>query len=204
MSIIEIWDDKRGTIRALYAHTWDEERIGKIMVDKQNLLEEQSTNGVGRSKRKKADEEKTRRTTIKYVEELSERGVVDPAFAFALKHAGDLPRYVISLCSSELSPTSRVSRPGKKLDPRVAEITQLEWNGFVDEYIRSGVDSRDPVLIERCAKINLTGGALYRQCEGPGCTKWEGEELVTLRLCSKCKIVGDCTINTLEPWTDVS
>lgn len=41
---------------------------------------------------KKGEDEKSKQSTMKYVEELTERGVVDPAFAFALKQVGDLPR----------------------------------------------------------------------------------------------------------------
>ena len=92
--VVDVWDDQLRVIRSLYAHAWEEERVSRIMVDKQNLLEEQQAVAAsnGRAKRKKVDEEKTRRTTVKYVEELCDRGVVDPAFAYALKHAGDLPR----------------------------------------------------------------------------------------------------------------
>ena len=91
LTVIDVWDDKLCVLRTMYGHVWEEERAGRIMVDKQNLLEEQAVCSP-RNKRKKADEEKTRRTTVKYVEELCDRGVVDPAFAFALKHAGELPR----------------------------------------------------------------------------------------------------------------
>ena len=67
---------------------------------------------------------------------------------------------------------------------------QYEWNAYVDEYIESGTDSRSQIEIERAAKIALNGGALYRQCEGPGCEKWEGHDLDTLRVCSRCKVVS--------------
>lgn len=87
-------------------------------------------------------------------------------------------------------------RSGKNVDPRLAEITQLEWNGFVDDYIRSGVDSRPAHEIERTSKIALNGGALYRQCEGPDCTVWESSD-VSLRVCSRCKIVSQ---SAAIPW----
>ena len=71
---------------------------------------------------------------------------------------------------------------------------QFEWNGYVDEYIRSGTDQRSELEIERCAKIALSGGALFRQCEGPNCDKWEGGDIDTLRVCSRCKIVSGQTV----------
>lgn len=95
LGIVEVWDDSVGAIRTLYSYIWDEERIGQIMVNKQTLAEEKAAaaaSASGRVKRKKVEDEKSKQSTMKYVEELTERGVVDPAFAFALKQVGDLPR----------------------------------------------------------------------------------------------------------------
>ena len=94
LSIVEVWDDELGGIRSLYITEWEEERAHRLALQKQNLEKKVLSN---RPKRKKVDEEKTRQSTIKYVEELADKGLVDPAFAFALKHTGDLPRYVSNI-----------------------------------------------------------------------------------------------------------
>jgi hypothetical protein len=65
---------------------------------------------------------------------------------------------------------------------------QEKWNAAIDTYIASSGDPRPTLAIERAAKIGVTGGPLYRTCEGGGCTQMEPD--VTLFTCSKCRTVS--------------
>ena len=64
-----------------------------------------------------------------------------------------------------------------------------EWNEGVDKYIATQGDSRSREVIERCAKIALDGGPLYKRCEAASCERVEGVDVDHLKRCSKCKRV---------------
>ncbi|EIM82591.1 uncharacterized protein STEHIDRAFT_141805, partial [Stereum hirsutum FP-91666 SS1] len=109
------------------------------------------------------------------LEELSSRGVLDPAFAYVWRKAGFCPQPV-----------------ARKFSKVICEDQQKRWNDIVDEYIASGQDSRTGREIERAAKIGPWNGALWRSCEGPGCTVIEDDSL-TLKRCTRCKIAVYCS-----------
>jgi hypothetical protein len=53
------------------------------------------------------------------------------------------------------------------------------------------VECNDPcskLEIEQAAKIGMWGGAMIWVCEGTGCKKSEGKDIVP-KFCAKCKIV---------------
>ncbi|KAJ7116317.1 hypothetical protein C8R44DRAFT_627700, partial [Mycena epipterygia] len=109
-------------------------------------------------------------------QELLEEGLIDPAFAYALSRVDFAPRPQSRMCSRYLS-----------------ESRQKRWNALIDEYIATKGDRRSKHMIERAAKIGTWNGALIRMCEGPDCGKFEGAEVETLKLCSKCKISVYCS-----------
>lgn len=79
---------------------------------------------------------------------------------------------------------------GRRHRKRDCQENQERWNAAVDSYISQGKDMRTRVEIEQAAKIGLSGGALYRHCEGIGCNKIEGRNIEKLKPCSRCKMVS--------------
>lgn len=122
---------------------------------------------------------------------LLAKGLIDPAFAHALRTLDFIPRYG-QFCVPYNSQHSLVGfRPlGRRHTKRQSEENQLRWNAAVDSYISRGDDSRTRAEIERAAKIGLSGGALYQRCEGVGCDKVEGKNIEKLKPCSRCKLVS--------------
>ncbi|EPQ56120.1 hypothetical protein GLOTRDRAFT_128077 [Gloeophyllum trabeum ATCC 11539] len=105
-------------------------------------------------------------------------GLVDPAIVHAiLRHTGlPMPN-------------------GRSFSKEEGENTSKEWNSYVDHYIAQGTDPREPIEIERAAKIGVSCGALYRTCQGANCQKLEGRDVTKLLLCSKCKMSVYCSRN---------
>ncbi|EPQ56125.1 hypothetical protein GLOTRDRAFT_137956 [Gloeophyllum trabeum ATCC 11539] len=99
-------------------------------------------------------------------EEMVPRGVVDPAFAYAMPKTQMLPLPKgRSFCSKQ---------DGTEL--------ATAWNAAVDAYIVEVTDARPRAEIERAAKINTYCGALFRRCEGAGCGRLEGRDVERLKL----------------------
>jgi hypothetical protein len=109
-------------------------------------------------------------------DDLLANGLMDPAFAYALKQL-------------EFTPKPQ----GLKLSKRDCREYMEEWNPVIDEYISSGRDQRPRDEIERAAKIGLSNGALYRRCEGANCDKVEGKNLQKSLCCSRCKMSIYCS-----------
>ncbi|EPQ56132.1 hypothetical protein GLOTRDRAFT_128089 [Gloeophyllum trabeum ATCC 11539] len=106
---------------------------------------------------------------------LVPRGVMDPAFAYALFHADFIPMPGGGFPNNEMG----------------AQMSQ-DWNNLVDDYMAAGYDPRPRIKIERAAKIGIFCGPFYRECEGVGCSKLEGREVQVLRICSACKLAVYC------------
>ncbi|KAJ7454852.1 hypothetical protein FB451DRAFT_656850 [Mycena latifolia] len=106
--------------------------------------------------------------------ELLGKGLIDPAFAYALSRA-------------DFSPQPR----GRNISRPIAENYQKR-NMLIDEYIATQKDLRPRQSIERAAKIGPWNGALIRACEGPGCGNIEGTDVQRLKLCSKCQLSVYC------------
>ncbi|KAJ7286248.1 hypothetical protein C8J57DRAFT_1708583 [Mycena rebaudengoi] len=107
---------------------------------------------------------------------LAERGLIDPAFAAAVKKTGfvPIPNAVRSMARNEW------------------KHSMANWNTAVDHYIASGIDHRSAQAIEEAAKVGAAGGPLYRKCEAPGCTSIEGRNSTKLFLCGSCKTTVYC------------
>ncbi|KII86002.1 hypothetical protein PLICRDRAFT_178300 [Plicaturopsis crispa FD-325 SS-3] len=107
--------------------------------------------------------------------DMCANGMADPAYAYALQLVDFIPR-----------------PQGRGTSKFLCAQWQDKWNAAVDEYIVSGVDSRPREDIERCAKIGISGGALFRLCEGTGCHAVEGPSTTPFAVCAKCKITVYC------------
>ncbi|KAH6914954.1 hypothetical protein BKA70DRAFT_1557303 [Coprinopsis sp. MPI-PUGE-AT-0042] len=97
-----------------------------------------------------------------------------------------------------------------------------EWNGAVDEYIRTEGRFRDrfKFTVEYEAKIGMDGGPLYRTCSAEGCGKIEKHDIPALMKCSGCSLAlycskdcqkrswkthkKDCNAGTVEPQQSTS
>ncbi|KAJ7775207.1 hypothetical protein B0H16DRAFT_1408516 [Mycena metata] len=83
----------------------------------------------------------------------------------------------------------------KLLDPASYEIFDEavdEWNKAVDKYIAQNVDSRPRFEIELAAKVGVSLGIMYRECEAEGCDKIEGRNLGKVSTCSQCQMAFYC------------
>ncbi|TFY60313.1 hypothetical protein EVJ58_g5227 [Rhodofomes roseus] len=94
-------------------------------------------------------------------------GMSDPAFMYAMKKCKWVGVAIPIFWGRKYS----------KIDnKRRAE----EWNAAIDDYIALGTDQRDVRQIERCSKVGIDGGPLYKQCERPG---WAVDWFVSLSTC---------------------
>ncbi|KAG6906511.1 hypothetical protein DXG01_013538 [Tephrocybe rancida] len=108
---------------------------------------------------------------------LKPRNAIDPAFEFALKEVLFLPRPFGRMCSKN-----------------ALEAAERQWNAAVDKYISSSAaGTRSADDIERAAKIDRSGGALYKACEGANCERSESRGSPKFRVCSKCKMSVYCS-----------
>jgi len=107
--------------------------------------------------------------------EMTVKGLMDPAYAFAVKETQFFPR-----------------PQGRTFDKEACITAQTKWNHAIDTYISLGSDKRPRAEIERATKIGRSNGALYRTCEGVNCSKLEGKDIDKLVCCSKCKIAVYC------------
>lgn len=91
--------------------------------------------------------------------------------------------------------TDLLARPqGRSFSKNACLVAQERWNAAIDKYISSsGLSVERKEEIERIAKIGHSNGALYRKCEGVGCSKLEGRDIEKLDCCSKCRMV--CLLN---------
>ncbi|TDL24195.1 hypothetical protein BD410DRAFT_786286 [Rickenella mellea] len=112
------------------------------------------------------------------VDALVSKNIVDPAFAWAVKRSRWIPRPLGPIRSK----------------PHMAAHAE-KFNGYVDEYIRKGIDSRPKPVIERAAKIHPSGGALYKVCEGPGCKMQEDGGSISFKRCGKCRLAFYCGVD---------
>ncbi|TDL24233.1 hypothetical protein BD410DRAFT_827242 [Rickenella mellea] len=118
---------------------------------------------------------------LETLEDLSEDGLVDPAFAFAIPRA----RWNV--------------RPlGRKVPKQFSSRYAKSFNGYVDQYIAKGRDPRNKLEIEIAAKIGPSCGALYRVCEADGCNKQEGRNIDMLKMCQACKLTVYCSVQCQE------
>ncbi|KII86006.1 hypothetical protein PLICRDRAFT_178304 [Plicaturopsis crispa FD-325 SS-3] len=107
--------------------------------------------------------------------EMCAKGIADHAYGYALRRVDFIPR-----------------PQGRGTSKFTCAKWKEQWNAAVDEYIDLGTDPRPREDIERASKIGLSGGALYRKCEGVGCTRAEGRDSANFNVCSKCKIAVYC------------
>ncbi|KAF7336921.1 hypothetical protein MVEN_02128500 [Mycena venus] len=109
---------------------------------------------------------------------LGASGQIDPAFVVAIRKVGILVPYpagvAVTVSKGEWRETIAI------------------WNGAVDTYIVSGIDSRSKETIENAAKMSIIGGPLYRRCEASGCTNIEGRNSVQLQRCMRCQAAVYC------------
>jgi MYND finger len=78
-----------------------------------------------------------------------------------------------------------------------------EWNGAVDEYMRTEGRLRDRFTVEYEAKIGLDGGPLYKTCCNDDCGRIEKRDIPALMKCAGCSVVstlssGSYLINSLH------
>ncbi|TDL24191.1 hypothetical protein BD410DRAFT_838248 [Rickenella mellea] len=114
---------------------------------------------------------------LSQVDSVVQRNLIDPAFAYAVKSVGWVP---------------------KPLGGPVYSKTQMEFraglfNDFVDEYIGQGTDKRPKLEIERAAKMRPSCGALYKVCEAKQCDLQEGGDIAPFKRCGKCRLTFYCS-----------
>ncbi|PSR82006.1 hypothetical protein PHLCEN_2v6181 [Hermanssonia centrifuga] len=97
---------------------------------------------------------------------------VDPAYAFASNSNDFFPRPWAGQISKQ-----------------ECKIRMDEWNKAVDQYIALGKDKRAKSQIELEAKIEMSGGPLYRCCEASDCPRVEGRDVEKMKCCSACKLL---------------
>jgi len=108
---------------------------------------------------------------------LISRGIIDLAYAYAMKEVQFLPR-----------------PQGRSFSKDGCLVAQQRWNAAIDKYIADvGLSVQRKEEIERTAKIGHSNGALYRTCEGVGCNKLEGRDIEKLDCCSTCRMSVYCS-----------
>jgi hypothetical protein len=120
---------------------------------------------------------------------LLSRGLIDPAFGYAMGKTEFLPLYVHDLFCDTSSSTATYSPHRRTTSRSVRVDMQTVWNKHVDDYIAQGTDSHSKGEIERKAKVGAGNGALFRICEAERCQKVESSE-EKFSLCAKCKTVS--------------
>jgi len=130
----------------------------------------------------------------KLAAELLSKGLIDPAFGYAMGIAEFLPMYLCHLFNRYIYWLNHLTcRPDGRASSRsLRDDLQSTWNLLVDNYIALGTDSRPRDVIERKAKIGSGNGALYRICEKVDCQKVESS-LEKFSRCGQCKAVS-------PPW----
>ncbi|KAJ7664280.1 hypothetical protein B0H17DRAFT_1336711 [Mycena rosella] len=119
-----------------------------------------------------------RDTVLSILDVLVKNRGIEPAYAAAARQAMLTP-----------SPASAAAMP------KTEWIKVMEtWNDAVDAYIAFDAAERPPEIIEAAAKIGLTGGPLYRKCEGAGCANTESSKSAeAFSCCSGCKTAVYCS-----------
>ncbi|KZP26733.1 hypothetical protein FIBSPDRAFT_854393 [Athelia psychrophila] len=107
---------------------------------------------------------------------LLSRGLIEPAYGFAMKEVQFLPR-----------------PQGRSYSKIACLEAQRRWNAAVDKYISLNNVSKPEAIfkIEVAAKIGASNGAMYHTCEGAGCVNRD-EANEKLRCC-KCKMAFYCS-----------
>jgi hypothetical protein len=122
--------------------------------------------------------------------EICDEGKMDPAYAYAFKHTGLVPR-----------PAGRI------MSIKECKRRKGVWNSAIDEYIELGTDTRSREEIEVTAKLGINLGAFLPRCERIGCNNkaaWKDNESVKFRRCGKCKSAVYCSAECQKTaWNSV-
>ncbi|KIM82961.1 hypothetical protein PILCRDRAFT_819761 [Piloderma croceum F 1598] len=168
--VIEKWDNKSQRILHDYDRTQNipealRGQLDNILTFQQNLKE------VMQKLDPLEVEEDIDKVEIqkKLAADLLSKGLIDPAFAYAMDRANFVP-----------FPHGRTS------SQHLRKEMEAKWNKLVDDYIHQGRDSRSRVEIERCAKVGSGNGPLFNVCGASTCGAYESESR-KFSCCAKCK-----------------
>ena len=189
--VIEKWDNKSQRILHDYDRTQNvpealRGQLNDILTFQQNLKEvmqtldplevEKDIDNVELQKQLAAD--------------LLSKGLIDPAFAYAMDRASFVPMYVHFIYSFACVVSNVSSSPhGRTSSQHLRKEMEAKWNKLVDDYIYQGQDSRSRVEIERHAKVGSGNGPLFNVCGETTCGAYESESR-KFSCCAKCKKVS--------------
>jgi len=181
MTVSEKWDEVRKRIAAISMTSVPLPNISKHQEDRLNTNIGRMMDAEELRKSLGMESPSPMQSAIQHQKEMADemlaKGLMDPAYAYALKLL-------------EFSPRPQ----GLRLSKRDCRKYQEQWNAVIDMYISLGRDKRPRGDIERAAKIGLSNGALYRRCEGTNCDKVEGKNMVKPLFCSRCKMSVYCSV----------
>ncbi|KAF9560364.1 hypothetical protein CPC08DRAFT_708165 [Agrocybe pediades] len=179
--LFETWDAEKGRIISFWKSKMSENaspELAEVMSNMQSLsfMDDDDDGNQGKETSAVPFKGLTKEKLEKFRVKMIELGLVDEAFAFAMR----LMRFPL--------PVNR-----KTAARLLRSAQQTNWNACIDKYIALGVDKRSRFDIERAAKISQWGGPYIRDCEFAECGKVEFRDVEKMRQCAKCQIIVYCS-----------